>query len=478
VVPANISYYWYAQESDYQKVAGWGANVIRFYMHYKWFEGANLTKIWAFLDQNIAWAKANNLYLILDMHYAHGDIVNPGDKSAFWATEANQTNFKNLWVTIAGKYKDEPTIAGYDLLNEPSPNALADWWVLADETIDAIRATADEHIIFVETNNFAKKIPTKKLNDDNVVYSFHFYEPHDFTHQTSATEYPYSLLNQNYLAGGTYTFAGGSAQNATWTYRDPASTWSTPTDLATHGVAQFGANPNPSAIYWIDDIVITAREIANPSITKNISVYNGTFENGLTGWKAFADGTATINISHVTTENHTSSGNGCVQVTNITAGGNSNFSHNEQSITISAFEIEAGYEYQIGGWTKTSVTPAWNSFRIDYHSIGKITYDKEYVKARINDFVWWGQTNDVPIYIGEFGAQSIAPSNQEEDWVDDVVKEFNANNIHWTYHMYRDTLGTTDEENRADFGIYSEPVDTPIIDDNSIDEGIKNKVFP
>ena len=64
------------------------------------------------------------LYLILDMHDAPGGQTGDNIDDSYgypWLLENEdcQKQFVDIWVNIASRYKEEPVILGYDLMNEP-----------------------------------------------------------------------------------------------------------------------------------------------------------------------------------------------------------------------------------------------------------------------------------------------------------------------------------------------------------------------
>jgi licheninase len=81
----------------------------------------------------------------------------------------------------------------FELLNEPDMSngkvSSATWRVAAQEDIDSIRTVDTKHtIIFGDAEWYAIKhlAAGEKLNDDNVVYAVHTYEPFVFTHQSAS----------------------------------------------------------------------------------------------------------------------------------------------------------------------------------------------------------------------------------------------------------------------------------------------------
>ena len=71
----------------------------------------------------MAWARQHGLRLVLDLHTPIGGFwLDPtSDQVSFdiWSDPALQQQNPDLWRVIAARYAADPTIAAYDLLNEP-----------------------------------------------------------------------------------------------------------------------------------------------------------------------------------------------------------------------------------------------------------------------------------------------------------------------------------------------------------------------
>lgn len=87
-----------------------------------------------------------------------------------------------VWGAIAREFRDEPAVAGFDLLNEPnhgtSPNFLDGLTRFFGRAIDAIRAAEggqDHHIVFFETTVFGVGVPASFTTDENIVFEAHNY---------------------------------------------------------------------------------------------------------------------------------------------------------------------------------------------------------------------------------------------------------------------------------------------------------------
>ena len=197
----------HTRKVDIDSMAAWGFNSIRLPMHYNLYtlpveeEPVAGEQTWldigfAMTDSLLAWCKANNMYLILDLHAAPGGQGNDlnisdrnPDKPSFWESEANRTKTIALWRKLAERYANEAWIGGYDVLNETNWGFedSTDFRGTAEQTniplrqflVDvthAIREVDTNHIIFLEGNGFANNYNGIFPKwDDNLVLSFHKY---------------------------------------------------------------------------------------------------------------------------------------------------------------------------------------------------------------------------------------------------------------------------------------------------------------
>ena len=191
---------------DYQKIASLGFNIVRLPIAWSFIEpkrGRYDDSYLKYVDRDVAWAKSLNMYIVLDMHqylwsnrfnqYGNGMpswmVANyPADDSGrlssitnFWSNSTLRNGFKRMWQYVASRYKNEPTIIGYDILNEPSAGRLnLDNFIATvlpkfyQETITAIRMVDSKHIIFYETPLEAQHRQVK-LSASKIVFAPHFY---------------------------------------------------------------------------------------------------------------------------------------------------------------------------------------------------------------------------------------------------------------------------------------------------------------
>ncbi len=178
-------------------IRGWHANVARVFMggmsKKNWTEDAGafdvaMKSVEAFLEA----ARPQQLKVILTLNGGGLGFAESASKGAFWANPELPVRFGSAWKRIAERllpYAD--VIYGYDLYNEPldweqMPHPPRQWRDIAKAAIKAIREVDPATWIIYEPGpggmhwGFANLQP---LPDTRVIYSLHFYSPHEFTHQ-------------------------------------------------------------------------------------------------------------------------------------------------------------------------------------------------------------------------------------------------------------------------------------------------------
>ena len=183
----------YITEADIHYLKAIGVNSVRIPFNYRLFTnedylGANdSSRGFHLLDNVIRWCRKEGLYVILDMHCAPGgqtgDNIDDGWGYPFlFNSKKSQELATAIWCKIANRYKNEKTVMGYDLLNEPIAHyfntsalnpLLEPFYKLL---VKEIRKIDKNHIVFLggaqwDTNFKIFGSPF----DTNVVYTFHKY---------------------------------------------------------------------------------------------------------------------------------------------------------------------------------------------------------------------------------------------------------------------------------------------------------------
>ena len=199
VGPDAITKFWkkyldvYITEVDIHYLKSIGMNSIRIPFNYRLFTNENYmggndsTRGFLYLDRAINWCKKEKLYVILDMHCAPGgqtgDNIDDGDGYPFlFENEQSRILCTDIWKRIAAHYKNETTIIGYDLLNEPIAhyfdkeklNPLLE--PLYKKITKAIRMVDKNHILFLGGAQWDSNFqPFGPPFDSKLVYTFHKY---------------------------------------------------------------------------------------------------------------------------------------------------------------------------------------------------------------------------------------------------------------------------------------------------------------
>ena len=198
--PENGKRFWsefrkhYITEADIQRVAELGYNSVRPALNSRLFLSESGTPTgreegFRLLDSLVAWSKAHGIYVIIDLHGAPGGQTglniddSDNDQPELFMETKYQVQMVALWQAIARRYKDEPTVAGYDLLNEPLPEQTgaaktykAQLESLYKRITKAIRETDPKHMIILEGANYAGDWSVfSEPFDKNLVYQFHYY---------------------------------------------------------------------------------------------------------------------------------------------------------------------------------------------------------------------------------------------------------------------------------------------------------------
>jgi len=182
----------YITQADVQFIKRSGFNSIRIPFNYRLF----VTDVtpprldgpgYELLDRVVGWCRSEGLYVILDMHAAPGGQTGDNIDDSFGypflfdSAESQQLTI-NLWRRIAARYRNDPTVMGYDLLNEPIAHYFDTAMLnpklepLYRRIVSAIRDVDRNHIIFLGgaqwDTNFKIFGPPF---DSRVAYTFHKY---------------------------------------------------------------------------------------------------------------------------------------------------------------------------------------------------------------------------------------------------------------------------------------------------------------
>lgn len=176
---------------DFARIGAWGLDHVRLPVDSDTlFAGPDLRPVEPILDALDGALDAltgAGLDVILDLHRCPGHDFLAGCSTAqeLFLVPARREEVKHVWKHLAERYGNRPRLL-LELLNEPVAEDARLWDELKEELVSHVRRHAPQSTIVVGSNRwnsaaeFARLTP---VHDDNVLYSFHYYEPLLFTHQ-------------------------------------------------------------------------------------------------------------------------------------------------------------------------------------------------------------------------------------------------------------------------------------------------------
>lgn len=130
------------------------------------------------VDHVVNEALKNGLYVILNIHHYEEMMQRP---------EQHKERFLKIWEQLSIHYKDYPETLWFELLNEPCNYLNSKLWnQYLKEAISIIRRTNPKRKIIVGPTDWNSVYKLNELeipNDPNLVVTFHYYNPFQFTHQ-------------------------------------------------------------------------------------------------------------------------------------------------------------------------------------------------------------------------------------------------------------------------------------------------------
>lgn len=132
------------------------------------------------VNEVLSAALAADLSVILNIHHFNAFTAEP---------EANYQKFIDIWAQLSLYYKDLPPQVAFEVLNEPHDALKGDLMRRAQkDAVTLIRQSNPLRTIILGGENWSN-VTTLDTNfitpDPNVVYTFHYYDPFEFTHQNA-----------------------------------------------------------------------------------------------------------------------------------------------------------------------------------------------------------------------------------------------------------------------------------------------------
>lgn len=204
------------------------------------------------LIETLDWADKYNIKVVIAPLSLPGNrwVQNNDNRRdlRLWNDQKYWRQAANFWRDLAASLKDHPAVYAYNILNEPIPemktgiaehgsvSRYAPWYkkyrgtshdlpAFYKTVIVAIRQVDSETPIMLDAGWYAQPaafVYWPKLDDEKVLYSFHMYEPYQFTNHKNFRE------KRNYIYPGAIPYAG---EDVYWnkqqieTYLSPFFKW-------------------------------------------------------------------------------------------------------------------------------------------------------------------------------------------------------------------------------------------------------------
>lgn len=174
-----------ARERMLDDIAGYGYRTVRIPVCFSAWASLSAPYKWetnegfVALDRLIERARKNDLHVIVDQHHPEMDGNFPDS--------AKIERLVWIWQQVAERYKKtDPDHVFFELWNEPHDIEAPLWRNHASVLIKTVRKIAANHTLIVgfhDWNSRKAMVDSKPFEDDNIIYTFHFYDPFLFSHQ-------------------------------------------------------------------------------------------------------------------------------------------------------------------------------------------------------------------------------------------------------------------------------------------------------
>jgi endoglucanase len=134
-----------------------------------------------YLDAAVKMILDQGLAVVIDIH-PDSDF-----KHSLASDDGFVEQFADFWRALARHYSTfDPNLVFFETLNEPEVRDSYRWYGIQARLATAIREGSPQHTIIAvgaRWDDDDDLLFAEPLRDPNIIYNFHFYEPHVFTHQ-------------------------------------------------------------------------------------------------------------------------------------------------------------------------------------------------------------------------------------------------------------------------------------------------------
>jgi len=354
------------------------------------------------VDWCVEQAVSRRLKIIVNVH--HYDEINE-DPSA------EQSRFLAIWNQIAQRYANQPEdLVYFELLNEPhnSFNDNPDLWnQLMPEALSVIRMTNPTRKVIVgptQWNNYSRLDQFELPDDSNLIATIHFYDPFPFTHQGATWVEPVQPLGVEFAPNrfgrqpGWQDWSWNTNQRSTATgilidYDSPYAGFSCHNDKG----------------FWDAERLIFS---ADEAIDLIIHVKD---ENGVQG------------TTFITTEDRFRNYSIPIEPLGVTG-------------KITDITLQNNGNANAPRWRCRNMLLINSSGEFEF----VLQRENRAINTALDIAARWANDNQVPLYLGEYGAFDMADMRSREVWTKTVRVAAQNRNIDWAYWEYAGGFGIFD----------------------------------
>lgn len=182
----------FVDESDVGRIASWGMDHVRLPVDYPVLLGDAGTdgyneRGFSYVDDCIEWCRERGLDVVIDLHEAPGYSFSDPENDRLFREPDLRDRFVDLWRELARRYESTGDGVAFELLNEVVDPPDDRWNRLVHRTVEAIREVDADRDVLVGSEQYNAVDELDGIDplrgDDDVAYTFHFYEPLLLTHQ-------------------------------------------------------------------------------------------------------------------------------------------------------------------------------------------------------------------------------------------------------------------------------------------------------
>lgn len=178
----------YITENDIKYIAELGFDHVRVGFDQIVLESAPYVyreEIIELLKSFVFWCKKYGLTPVLNLHKAIGNYCDIAEDVTLLESAELQERFIAMWLKLEDVFSDDRSVM-FELLNEVRDVDPKLWNDLAENTLKALRKKNGTRWIIIGStcwNSPAKLADLRLYDDEYVIYTYHNYEPFEFTHQ-------------------------------------------------------------------------------------------------------------------------------------------------------------------------------------------------------------------------------------------------------------------------------------------------------